>query len=171
MAGPRPPASLTSALLARKGEARPAMRRQRAINFDLATPADDLGWNDMGDQDASPEPAVAPAGTDAVTGVASADALPGAEPSVVVTLPSRTGRGKAGKAQAPTTSDAPVAKVAFTLRLDRDRHARLRAAAGAHGTSAQALVTAMLDRFLPAQNNPSAPAQTSQPRSDNEVRS
>lgn len=50
MGDPKPLASLSSSLLARKGAARPAMRRQ--INFSAA-PADtsgheDLGWNDMG---------------------------------------------------------------------------------------------------------------------------
>ncbi len=46
MAEPKPLASLSAGLLARKGAARPAMRRQ------TQTPgfgsADDLGWNDMG---------------------------------------------------------------------------------------------------------------------------
>jgi len=49
MAEPKPLASLSSGLLARKGAARPAMRRQGLSP--LHTPGlgqDDLGWNDMG---------------------------------------------------------------------------------------------------------------------------
>lgn len=38
------PGSLTSSLLARKGQARPAMRPQTALHGD-----DDLGWNEMGE--------------------------------------------------------------------------------------------------------------------------
>ena len=45
LAAARPFASLSSGLLARKGQARPAMRRQTT----LAEAGDDLGWNDMGE--------------------------------------------------------------------------------------------------------------------------
>lgn len=49
MAEPKPLASLTSGLLARKGAARPAMRRQAVLGVDgAANVQDDLGWNDMG---------------------------------------------------------------------------------------------------------------------------
>ena len=55
MAEPKPFASLTSGLLARKGGAKPAMRRQILGGFgsDLSVMPgqDDLGWNDMGDDD------------------------------------------------------------------------------------------------------------------------
>ncbi|WP_373488168.1 hypothetical protein [Blastomonas sp.] len=49
MGEPKPIASLSSGLLARKGAARPAMRRQ-GLNGPghNAMPQDDLGWNDMG---------------------------------------------------------------------------------------------------------------------------
>ena len=39
-------------------------------------------------------------------------------------------------------------KAAFTLRLDQDRHLRLRLASALHNVSAQVLVTAALDHFL-----------------------
>ncbi len=43
----RPAASLTSSLLARRGDARPAMRRQAITHLHVPlTPHDDLGWND-----------------------------------------------------------------------------------------------------------------------------
>ena len=49
MAEPKPIASLSSGLLARKGAARPAMRRQGHTNFSHDPKAqEDLGWNDMG---------------------------------------------------------------------------------------------------------------------------
>lgn len=54
MAEPKPLASLTSSLLARKGGAKPAMRRQMLGGMgDLAAmhSHDDLGWNDMGEDD------------------------------------------------------------------------------------------------------------------------
>lgn len=47
MAEPKPLASLSAGLLARKGAARPAMRRQTAIGSHFSG-HDDLGWNDMG---------------------------------------------------------------------------------------------------------------------------
>ncbi|MDF0541652.1 hypothetical protein PX699_04825 [Sphingobium sp. H39-3-25] len=55
MAEPKPLASLTSSLLARKGGAKPAMRRQMLGGGmgDLSAMHghDDLGWNDMGEDD------------------------------------------------------------------------------------------------------------------------
>jgi predicted transcriptional regulator len=46
----RPVASLTGGLLARRGAARPAMRRQAANHLDLPLSAhEDLGWNDIGE--------------------------------------------------------------------------------------------------------------------------
>ena len=51
---PKPFASLSSGLLARKGAARPAMRPQ---GFAQGAPGlEDLGWNDMGFE--PPKPAV-----------------------------------------------------------------------------------------------------------------
>lgn len=46
-------------------------------------------------------------------------------------------------------------KAAFTLRLDADRHRRLRMAAAITGRSAQALLTDVLDRLLDAVEQPS----------------
>lgn len=57
MSEPKPLASLSSNLLARKGQAAPAMRRQGMISLMTeatasgateANPLEDLGWNDMG---------------------------------------------------------------------------------------------------------------------------
>lgn len=48
MAEPKPIASLSAGLLARKGSARPAMRRQLQNGDGDHHGLDDLGWNDMG---------------------------------------------------------------------------------------------------------------------------
>lgn len=58
----KPLASLSSSLLARKGQARPAMRPQGFLQMNPAA-HEDLGWNDMGEdfrQVAAPAPYVAP---------------------------------------------------------------------------------------------------------------
>jgi len=64
MSEPKPLASLSSNLLARKGQAAPAMRRQGMMSMMTEAPAlgaadanalEDLGWNDMGqDSDYTP---------------------------------------------------------------------------------------------------------------------
>lgn len=222
MAEPKPIASLSSGLLARKGAARPAMRRQ---GLDAMSPMggmvlpqrtegdfiaqDDLGWNDMGydvdpahDEhvpdygnllagaipDALPaqEPAVdasfeipAPVVPDVVRQqaeiaerlaaaepvepiepeIAKVEFAPEAEPEpdhpVVPETPSVLSVRKR-KVAAPVS--VPVAeaiaampagrRAAFTLRLDSDRHLKLRLASAVTGQSAQALVTAALDELL-----------------------
>jgi hypothetical protein len=50
MSEPKPFASLSSGLLARKGQAKPAMRPQGFTGgySSLAGSMEDLGWNDMG---------------------------------------------------------------------------------------------------------------------------
>lgn len=55
MAELKPIASLSGILLARKGAARPAMRRPMMGNGSAALAQDDLGWNDMG-YDVDPDP-------------------------------------------------------------------------------------------------------------------
>jgi hypothetical protein len=45
-------------------------------------------------------------------------------------------------------AQAKIGKAAFTLRLDQDRHLRLRLASALHNCSAQVLVTQALDSFL-----------------------
>lgn len=57
MGEPKPIASLSGILLARKGLARPAMRRSKMLssNGNAAMSQEDLGWNDMG-YDVDPDP-------------------------------------------------------------------------------------------------------------------
>jgi hypothetical protein len=117
--GPARHGSLSSGLLARKGQARPAMRPQTAA----LEPEDDLGWNDMGD-----------------TGSEAA-------------LPPVLLQQKALQAEFPAEEpEADLAalktRAAFTLRLDAERHLRLRLAATIAGVSAQTLMTRALDQYL-----------------------
>ena len=180
---PKPLASLSSGLLARKGAARPAMRRQLVGN-NLSGPTavahDDLGWNDMG-YDANPGPDT-PMDHDHDAGYNPlANAVPEVKPEVrqqqeriaeqlhvqaealtVVGSPQpNTAEIVAIRAQEPIVETAtPVfarapraasgqkAKSAFTLRLDGERHLKLRLACAVKNCSAQQLVTAALDKFI-----------------------
>lgn len=229
MTEPKPLASLSASLLARKGAARPAMRRQTALgvaaNFGTH---DDLGWNDMGydvdpqgldpnelqptasglspmsraDSDAdvrsaidsaidrtivsptissidgtspipvmaatppvvtaqaelaraiAPEPVIAPVIVATPLVVAPAIVVPDAiiEPEIVAAPVAKP----VSVSPPPTRSDpiksrsAAGAKgaFAFTLRLDPERHLRLRLASASGNRSAQQIMTALLDDYL-----------------------
>lgn len=143
MSEPKPIASLSPRLLARKGGARPAMRPQLGqLQADsLARQADDLGWNDMGhDHD-----------NDALDDGAEVLSLPGEfrvpaphEPEVV-----RQQRAMSRRIAAERRSAlADGRRAAFTLRVDAERHLKLRLACTLNGRSAQQLVTDALDRLL-----------------------
>nr|WP_168070908.1 hypothetical protein [Sphingomonas kaistensis] len=70
---PKPFASLSSGLLARKGAARPAMRPQGFGQ--LGSGLEDLGWNDMGFEPPRPALAPVPAGEDSPVALRSNPAL------------------------------------------------------------------------------------------------
>lgn len=169
----KPLASLSSTLLARKGQARPAMRPQGFAGFgSMADAVDDLGWNDMGVSEPRPVPSMRPVQPDMDAAAFEApvppvlverDALshefePGDdegqayEPAPVIDQINLAKRPRASRATsvAPAMAAAPRAKAAFTLRLDGDRHLRLRLASAVRNQSAQALVTEALDAFLAA---------------------
>ncbi len=190
-------ASLGPTLLARKGGAKPAMRPQIAPlvkdEAELAALADeqleDLGWNDMGDNEPLGGADVVPISSD----IAADSFAPGPGPIVrrqqrrleervladaAMTGPedcepeydaedeSFYGEDYAATPEyaAPAAQPEPVAprsrpaapvaatatgrRAAFTLRLDADRHLKLRLAATMRGQSAQTLVTEALDRLL-----------------------
>jgi hypothetical protein len=122
MLGPKPLASLSSGLLARKGQARPAMRPQ-------GVGSDDLGWNDMG---------VPPVLVERAALVEEVEA-----PAISQATAEHVARESASQTRA--------GKAAFTLRLDADRHLRLRLASALRNRSAQQLVTDALDAFLAKQ--------------------
>lgn len=170
---PKPFASLSPSLLARKGGARPAMRPQlmpmsyddqRRMGFyppaQDETSQDDLGWNDMG-EDACAFTAETPdkAATAADIVAIAADPLPEpAQPEVLRRIESLAGAmldaasaspDAASPARRPRGSALKDGrKAAFTLRLDGPRHLRLRLACAVENRSAQQIVVEALDRFL-----------------------
>jgi len=176
----RPLASLTASLLARKGAARPAMRRPHAGSMPVPTlplsVQDDLGWNDMGedldqghpvppplviagrDREAAPrEQAARPAPVEqrerleVALSASSPEESAEAKAPALAPLPKRRA---AGTVTVPAQAAALKAlqprrkKAAFTLRLDPQRHLRLRLACILSGRSAQQIVTEALDAFL-----------------------
>ena len=169
MSEPKPFASLSSSLLARKGTAKPAMRPQAFhISGDLSRAAmhgeDDLGWNDMG-FDAG---AALPSEPAAMRPSSEPIPIRGAEVPDDVVSPAVVQQAKLSEEFAPMASLSDVglpevvspkaraaagtkAKAAFTLRLDADRHLRLRLVCALQHRSAQAVVTHALDEFLARQ--------------------
>lgn len=172
MGHPKPFASLSSGLLARKGQAKPAMRPQGFSGFGAVSEAiDDLGWNDMGLNETQPGPApvaeVVPpvlrqreqlreeveAPVVAVLPIAPAES-PAAQasiapPTVVTVQPTPAGTLDVPAMRLAAASVAKArGKAAFTLRLDADRHLRLRLASALSHRSSQQLVTEALDNFL-----------------------
>ncbi|MCH7860450.1 hypothetical protein ACQKOH_11655 [Sphingomonas sp. NPDC092331] len=173
---PKPTASLSSSLLARKGQARPAMRPQGFVGLNPATAQEDLGWNDMGDEHAHahhahaqqfvPEPAPVPAPKPQVlrqieqlderfSAPEPITAPPAPAPMAVTAPPAAPVAPVVPRpALAPAAAErlarevARKSKAAFTLRLDNDRHLRLRLASAVTNRSAQQLVTEALDAFL-----------------------
>jgi len=197
MGEPKPIASLSGILLARKGLARPAMRRPTMLstNGNAAMSQEDLGWNDMG-YDVDPDPTTP---MDYDHGFHGANPLAAAvpevkhqqdrladalfadfEPQVGFDDEPQVGFDNFAEepeslADAPTSitvtpepvtplllrrgsTDAPRSrarskpglkeKAAFTLRLDSERHLKLRLACAVRHQSAQQLVTDALDALL-----------------------
>lgn len=193
MSEPKTFASLSPTLLARKGAAKPAMRRQQAqVNMFHDAMAgtldqDDLGWNDMGHDtghapvelvavDAGFEPAaevvtpevvrqqeaiaerVVAAAPDLVADLADADPVVAAKAILAqraaaapvaaapVVAPAKAPRRTAAPSRRSALGDGR--RAAFTLRVDSERHLKLRLACTVRGRSAQQLVTEALDRLL-----------------------
>lgn len=140
MSETRPMASLTAGLLARKGAAKPAMRPQ------MYNVQDDLGWNDMGEAPA-PAPKPAPTVVPIAFGQPLAAEAPPAPPVVVQQAALAHSFAEPASAR-PRAAPGSKGKSAFTLRLDAERHLRLRLMGAHKHRSAQALVTEALDRML-----------------------
>ncbi len=183
MSEPKTFASLGPTLLARKGGAKPAMRPQlapltgmagaqaaQAIVHDLEE-LEDLGWNDMGqDEDEAhdsiahqaqvfaltpaPANAEAEARSRVVDAAARAEMAANAgEPAVlrqqrdvVAAIGSQT--RDASRREPSRREPIDSRRAAFTLRLDAKRHLKLRLASTVKNRSAQQLVTAALDKYL-----------------------
>ena len=187
MGEPKPIASLSGILLARKGLARPAMRRPSMLgsNGNAALSQDDLGWNDMG-YDVDPDPntpmdyehgfhgqnplaGAVPevknqqdcifgefesdfgAGFESL-GAADREVEPGLTVVSMIPEPPVQPISRRGKTDAPRSrarsKPGLKEKAAFTLRLDGERHLKLRLACAVRHQSAQNLVTDALDAFL-----------------------
>jgi hypothetical protein len=197
MSEPKPFASLSSGLLARKGGARPAMRPQGFGQ--IGGGLEDLGWNDMGFEPPKPAAPARDATHDAfgepvvehpvlnghagltpvhspvhsqqaeIAGrLSSNDAdqddqvdetaelsdeelleQPVAARSPVHAVPEVSAPVAVLRRQArPRAAPGSKAKAAFTLRLDPERHLKLRLACAVSGRSAQLLVTDALDQLL-----------------------
>ncbi|MDP5277870.1 hypothetical protein Q9Q95_02940 [Sphingomonas sp. DG1-23] len=174
----KPLASLSSSLLARKGQARPAMRPQGFLQMS-AGQQEDLGWNDMGEE-FRPAPVAAPyvAPVDHSYEAPKPEVLrqiealdeqlaapvpacveteaPAPEAPLVLARPMKRepvlkhapAVSQGTLARVAREVSAKKAKAAFTLRLDHARHLRLRLASAVTGRSAQHLVTEALDQFL-----------------------
>jgi hypothetical protein len=192
VAEPKPFATLSSGLLARKGAARPAMKPQGFGQMGGGN-LEDLGWNDMGFD--PPKPAAAPvrdedhdafgeevvehprAHATGLTPVASpvhtqqaeiAHRFNGDEPQeefdesaalydsdehaepVAVASPVAAAQSAPRRAPSPRSARGSKGKAAFTLRLDPERHLKLRLACAVDGRSAQQIVTDAVDQFLAA---------------------
>ncbi|GGZ92893.1 hypothetical protein [Novosphingobium arvoryzae] len=149
MTEPKAFASLSPSLLARKGAARPAMRPQLGpLTQDaVARQLDDLGWNDMGHDEppaAIAQPVAAPVDAEIVAIVPDAPIPAPVVPEVV-----RQQREVTRRVAKPRRSAlADGRRAAFTLRVDAERHLKLRLACAVRNRSAQQLVTDALDRLL-----------------------
>ena len=161
-------ASLGPTLLARKGGAKPAMRPQLAPlpgvnlpeNSGSADQMEDLGWNDMGQDGVQDTTEATPAETPQA---ANTDEM-GTESPLVHTQQVRLAERIIAETRKPSSETQPAAnqsapkiprrrtaakgRAAFTLRLDRERHLKLRLAATMKNMSAQAFVTEALDAML-----------------------
>jgi hypothetical protein len=173
MTEPKPFASLSSGLLARKGAAKPAMRPQ---GFGQAFGLEDLGWNDMGNSQREPAqvhpirdehdlPEHVPSSIAALTPAPKNEDAPDADLTSDVMVPPtvveqqraiEASFAEAAKAPADVVNLAPRQrqergvkdKAAFTLRLDNQRHLKLRLACAVTHRSAQQIVTKALDGYL-----------------------
>ncbi|MEQ1499637.1 MAG: hypothetical protein ABL914_13355 [Novosphingobium sp.] len=148
MAEPKPIASLSPRLLARKGGARPAMRSQASA---LQVQHDDLGWNDMG-HDADHTGGHTGGHTGDLGANHTADVVPiGPEANFAAHVPEVLRQQRAAVSRIEVERRSALAsgrRAAFTLRVDAERHLKLRLACTIQGRSAQQLVTDALDALL-----------------------
>ncbi len=154
-------ASLGPTLLARKGGAKPAMRPQLGMAADemaVESPLEDLGWNDMGeltDQDgllvnpSNDQPAkVAIAGPASFQEYTGFSLVREQQEAIAMQFSSSNGQELKKAADKQKAKKSKGKRVAFTLRLDPERHFKLRLASMMRETSAQKLLIEMVDRML-----------------------
>jgi predicted HicB family RNase H-like nuclease len=145
----RPIASLSPSLLARKGAARPAMRPQlqplRTFHESTARQLEDLGWNDMGTE--TEVPVGAPDGSEQEGALHEAEIVE-FHPVGDHALPRFAEESAPAPANPRQSALSAGRRAAFTLRLDSERHLKLRLACVTSNRSAQQLVTEALDRLI-----------------------
>lgn len=153
MNGTKSFATLTTTLLARKGGAKPAMRPQLQPlhEFHEATArdmAEDLGWNDMGCDPVEDElPREGSAEVVSIAGDANAGPQALDRPEALQ-LQAELSRQVAASVKPRQSALAQGRRAAFTLRLDADRHLKLRLASTVLDRSAQDIVTEALENHL-----------------------
>lgn len=156
MSGPKPMASLTSGLLARKGDARPAIRPAYipktsvailpvSVQNDIAAPQlnNDKTAHGRGEVAQFPAPA-----THVVRQQQERIAQSMAAPTPEAKPEPAPAQKSSGSETVPQLGKA---RTAFTLRLDPERHLRLRLAKAVTQRSAQEIVTEALDAYLDRQ--------------------
>jgi hypothetical protein len=162
-------ASLSSSLLARKGQAKPAMRPQAIqVGQSYAQSLEDLGWNDMGhEQDAQAQSPADGRPTEALVSMPGVHEVSQEVPPAVHTHYEQLSREyepaqdddysnicltpSSEAMRAPRAAPGSKGKSAFTLRLDGERHLKLRLVCAVKHKSAQQMVTQALDEFLARQ--------------------
>ncbi|MFT3968532.1 MAG: hypothetical protein QM690_21910 [Sphingobium sp.] len=178
---PKGAASLTAGLLARKGLARPAMRRQTVTGLGATVgpraigALDDLGWNDMGEDAETPAavPTAAPSPvaqhiaaiqeTLARRDEARAKGVPApAAPAAPALAPKQAAPRKAKVEALSRAATGTHRKSAFTLRIDAERHLRLRLLSAVTNLSAQQLLIGALDALI--EQNPHIDALATDPK-------
>ena len=139
-------ASLSPTLLARKGGAKPAMRPQLGpIPNPSSENLEDLGWNDMGEDSQTADVVqLKPATTN--DGNSARPAVHQEREELEVAIAQDNEKAAAPRKKAAAKKEGK--RAAFTLRLDSDRHLKLRLASTMEGKSAQQLVTEALDALL-----------------------
>ncbi|MES2989523.1 MAG: hypothetical protein V4808_16635 [Pseudomonadota bacterium] len=176
MGSSKPMASLSSGLLARKGQAKPAMRPQGFVSLSPNASYEDLGWNDMGDEPVAvtrpvqQQPMEKPVVLRQIEAIEEqisqpVPAAPVPEP-VIAPAPAPKPPTPAAAVRVARVAIAKSTKAAFTLRLDNDRHLRLRLASAVTNRSAQQIVTEALDAFLNSQTEVEALARQIGPAKD-----
>ena len=145
----RPAASLTSSLLARRGGARPAMRRQMTPTHSAQPMHEDLGWNDMGEEPAvEPIAAFEPEAPVAIEPVAPPTPINEMLSVIAERINTKPARKSAKAIKAPAALADTGRKAAFTLRIDAERHLRLRLLSAMTNRSAQRLLIDALDELI-----------------------
>jgi hypothetical protein len=119
----------------------------RQFHENAAHQFEDLGWNDMGHDTQVLEP-VAQHEAEIVVLNPASEAPAATMPEVLrqqEAISERVARAAAGPRRSALSQGR---RAAFTLRLDAERHLKLRLACVLNGRSAQQLVTEALDRLI-----------------------